>query len=56
MRVYENKGPLWTPNIDPKLVGSPYIEDPNKVPLMSSTPTKGTARHTATRALNSPKP
>ena len=26
------------PNIDPRIVGSPYNEDPSEVPLISSTP------------------
>ena len=38
MRVYENElkkntGPL---HIDPKIVGSPYNEDTNRVPLKNS--------------------
>ena len=36
MGTYEN----WeTPNIDPKIVGSPYHKGPSKVPLISDTPT-----------------
>ena len=44
--VYENKGP---PKIDPQIAGFPEKKDPNRVPLISSTPIYPDKNTAATR-------